>query len=138
MVEITEDNFNEYFFDARTTKAKKGQVLAKFRALAEFVEGQAKRDVINLLKMDKAKEAVQVMQRIHGCKPPWSYRVLIDMAEDLLTMTEEQVEQKPYEMVVEFLYWTEKQYVPNTPNWETINVLEYDKETGEYRSKIVI
>jgi len=137
-VEITNENFDEYFFDARQHRPKAGQVLAKFAAVAEFVEGQAKKDIIYLLKIDKAREAVQVMNRLHGCKPPWCYRVLIEIAEDLLEMDEEAVEKKPYEMVVEFLFWTKKEYIPNDPHWETINVIGFDPETGEYKSEIHI
>jgi hypothetical protein len=137
-IEITNENFNQYFFDARKTKPESGQVLAKFAAVADFIEGQAKRDIIYLLKINKAKEAVQVMNRIHGCKEPWCYDILINMANDLLQMTEVEVEQKPYEMVVEFLFWTQKEYVPNDPHWETINVIGFDPETGEYKSRIEI
>ena len=135
---ITEENFNQYFFDARHNKPKKGQVLAKFKAVAEFIEGPHKRDVIQLLVMDKANEAVQVMERIHGCKPPWSYRVLIEMSNDLLTESFSFVEKHPYEMVIEHLYWTDKENVPISPNWETIDLISYDEETNEYRSEIVI
>lgn len=138
-IEITEDNFHEFFLDARRNKPEKGQVLAKFRAMAEFVEGQAKKDVIYLLKQDKAKEASQVMQRIHGCKPPWCYRILIEMSQDLLEMSEKEVEKKPYEMLIEFLYWTKKEYIPKgDPHWETINTIQYDPEKGEYKSEIFI
>lgn len=135
-IEITNENFDQYFFDARRHRPKEGQVLAKFRAVAEFVEGQPKKDIIYLLKLDKAKEAAQVMQRLHGCKPPYCYTVLIEMAEDLLEMSEEEVEKKPYEMMVEFLFWTQKECVPNDPHWETINVIKYDSESGEYKSEI--
>jgi len=137
-IEITNENFHQYFFDARKTKPQAGQVLAKFSAIAKFVEGQAKRDIIYLLKINKAKEAVQVMSRLHGCKELWCYNVLIEMANDLLHMTETEVEKKPYEMVVEFLFWTQKENVPNDPHWETINVIGFDPETGEYKSKIEI
>lgn len=135
-IEITNENFDQYFFDARKHRPQSGQVLAKFQAVAEFIEGQPKRDIIHLLKLDKAKEAAQVMQRLHGCKPPYCYRVLIDMSEDLLKMSEEEVEKKPYEMVVEFLFWAKREHVPNDPRWETINVIKYDTETGEYKSEI--
>lgn len=131
------DNFNERFFDARKHRPQKGQVLAKFQAYAEFVEGEQKRDVIRLLFMDKAKEAAQVMSRIHGAKTPWCYSVPREMAEDLLVMSEEEVENKPYEMVVEFLYWTNKEYVPDDPHWETLdNTLDFDEESGTYKSTI--
>lgn len=135
-IEITNENFDQYFFDARKHRPQAGQILAKFQAIAEFVEGQPKRDIIYLLKIDKVKEAVQVMERLHGCKPPHSYTVLIKMAKDLLEMSEEAVEKKPYETVVEFLFWTKKECVPDSTHWNTINVIKYDADTGEYKSEI--
>jgi len=138
-VEITNENFDQYFRDARTTKAEQGDVLAKFSAVADFVEGQGKKDIIYLLKIDKAREAAQVMNRIHGAKSPWCYRVPRQIAQDLLTMDEKDVEKKAYEMVVEFLFWTKKECVPrNDQHWETLDVIQYNAETGEYNVKIEI
>jgi hypothetical protein len=43
-VEITAENFDSYFFDVRKNGPKKGQVMAKFSAVAELVdEGRLKR-----------------------------------------------------------------------------------------------
>lgn len=137
--EITDDNFNDYFFDTRLHKPKKGQCLARFTAIADFVEGQGKKDIIELLKRDKAMAAVQVMQKIHCVKPPHCYKVLKQMAEDLLDFPDVWVEKKPYEMIVEYTFWTERQYVPkNSQNWETVQLVEFDKETGTYKSRIEI
>lgn len=136
---INDENFNEYFFDTRLHKPKKGQVLARFTAIAEFVEGKGKQDIIDLLKRDKALAAVQVMQKIHCVKPPYSYKVLKEMAKDLLWAKEEAVEKKPYEMVIEYTFWTEKQYVPkNSNHWNVIQLMEFDKENGIYKSRIEI
>jgi len=136
-IEITEENFSEYFRDARKFKPQAGEVLAKFTAIANFVPSQAKRDIIYLLKLDKAKEAAQVMNRIHGAKPPWSYRVPRLMAQDLLKKTEKEVEETPYEMLVEYLFWTKKEYVPKgNQHWELLDVLQYDPETKTYKVEI--
>lgn len=135
--EITEENFDKYFFDIRKHKPQKGQTLAKWTAVAEFVDGIGKKDIIKLLKDNRAEQAVQIMEKIHCCKAPWSYKVLIQIAKDLLELDELEVEKKPYEMVIEYLFWTKKEYIPkNDLRWESLSLLEYDKESGEYKSKI--
>lgn len=138
--EIDENNFAEHFFDARIKQAKPGQILAKYTAIAEFVAGQPKRDIIWLLRADKAKETSQVMRRIHGAKEPWCYSVPRQMAEDMLHgLTDQEIEEKPYKMVIEFLFWTNRECIPpNDPHWETLPVLQIDPETGHYISKIEI
>jgi hypothetical protein len=137
---IDESNFSQYFRDARKTRPRKGEVLAKFTAVAEFVGGRAKKDIIGLLKMNKAPQAAQIMQKIHGAQEPDCYRVCREMAEDLLRLSEDEVENKPYEYVVHYLFYTKKEYIPNNSHWETLPVLEveFDKETGRYKTKIEI
>ena len=51
---INENNFEEYFFDVRKHKPKHGQVMARYAAVAEFVDGMMKKNIIDLLKKDKA------------------------------------------------------------------------------------
>lgn len=138
-VVIDHTNFNDYFFDVRKHKPKPGQCMAKFSAIAEFVAGREKKDIMMLLKMDKAKQAAMVMQKIHGAKEPDCYRVCREIAEDMLFMSEEEVENKVYEYTLELFFYTQKEYVPKgDPRWETIQLLEFDKETGEYKSRIEI
>lgn len=138
-VQITQANFAEYFHDVRTSKPQKGQVMAKFSAVAEFVDGRGKRDIMTLLKQDKAYQAAQVMRKIHGARVPDCYRLCREIAQDMLDMTEAQVEMKVYEFPIELFFYTEKQYVPkNDPHWETINLVQFDPETGTYKSVIEI
>ncbi len=135
-MELTNENFEEYFFDARRFAPKKGQVLAKFTAVAEFVGGRGKRDIMDLAKQDKIQQAVQVMKKIHGAKEPDCYRVVREIAEDLLRLSHKEVENKPYEYIVEYLFYTQKELVPKNKHWETLNVIEYNHESGEYKSRI--
>ena len=138
MVEITPENFDEYFFDARRHKPKKGQVLAKFAAVAEFVGGKGKKDIIALLKMDKAYQAVQVMKKIHGAKEPDCYKVCRMIIEDLLEMSEKAVEEKPYQFVVEYYFYTERELIPkNNKHWEVLPLLQCD-EQGNIKSTIYL
>jgi lipopolysaccharide export LptBFGC system permease protein LptF len=136
---IDERNFDQYFFDVRKHRPKKGQVMAKFTAMAKFVAGREKRDIIMLLKMDKAYQASQVMKKIHGASEPYCYKVCREMCEDLLRMSEKEVEEKPYQFVVEYFFYTQREYVPKEdPRWELLPMIQYDKETKEYKSTITI
>jgi hypothetical protein len=135
---IDESNFDTYFKDVRTSKPEKGDVMAKFTAVAEFVEGLPKRDIIDLLKKNKAEQAAVLMQKLHGAREPDCYRVCREMAEDLLTMTDEEVEKKPYEYIFVRLFYTKKEYVPRSQNWELLSVLQYDADTNEYKAKLEI
>lgn len=136
---IDETNFEEYFKDVRKHGPKAGQVMAKFTAIVEFVEGQGKKDVIYLLKIGKVHQATMVMRKIHGAKEPDCYRVCREICEDLITMTEEEVENKAYEYVMELFYYTQKEFVPREDvRWETIKLVSvnFDEETGVFKSVI--
>ena len=137
---IDQSNFSEYFFDVRQNKPQQGQVMAKFTAAALFGPGPEKTDIINLLVQDKATQAAAVMHKIHCAKVPDNYRLCAEICEDFLVgKSVEYVENKDYEFVIEALYYTMKEYVPkNDPHWETLQILEYDEETGEFRARIEI
>lgn len=135
---INSSNFKDYFFDVRRFKPKPGQIMAKFAAVALFGDGPEKKDVLKILKMDKAQAAAMVMRKIHCAKEPDCYRVCREMCEDLLSgMSQEEVVKKDYEFVLEAYYYTKREYVPkNDPHWETIHVIEFDKETNTFKSRI--
>lgn len=137
---IDKSNFAQYFFDVRHHRPKTGQVMAKFSAVALFGDGPDKRDLIKVLRRDKAKAAAQVMQKIHCAREPDSYRVCREICEDLISgMTDDQVAKKEYEYVLEVCYYTQKEYVPKgDPHWETIDVLKYDTETKTFQSSFDI
>ena len=137
---IPKETFVDHFFDTRHYKPEKGEILAKYTAKAEFVEGREKMDIIHLLQIDKAFQAAQVMRKIHQAKEPDCYRLLREMCEDLATgMSEEEVNKKPYEFTLEAFFYTQKEHIPkNDPHWETIQLLEYDKENKQFVSKIEI
>ena len=131
------DNFEELFFDVRRHKPKKGQIMAKFSAVAAFGPGQEKKDVISLLKIDKAYQASQVMNGIHCARVPDCYRVCREMAEDLVSgLSDEEVENKEYEYVLEAFYYTERENVPDTQHWSTIPVIKYDPENESFKVNI--
>lgn len=134
---IDESNFDEYFFDVRTNKPKEGQILAKFSAIAVFGDGPHKHDVIKLLKMDKAKQAAAVMNKIHHAKVPDCYRVCREICEDMMAgLSDVEIAAKEYEYVLEAFYYTKREYVPNDSHWETIQILGFESESGEFKSDI--
>lgn len=135
---IDETNFKDYFFDVRKFGPKPGQVMAKFSAIAIFADGPAKRDVIKILKKDKAEAAAMVMRKIHCAREPDNYKICREICEDLLSgMTEEQVSKKEHEFVLEAFYYVEKKYVPkHDPHWEVIEISKYDPETKTFKVNI--
>ena len=137
---IDDSNFSDYFFDTRKHGPKKGQVLAKFRAFAVFEDGPHKHDIIQLLKIDKAKQAAAVMQKIHYARVPDCYRVCREICEDLASgMSDEDVAAKGYEYVLEAFYYVQREHVPkDNPHWDTIQLLGFDPETGVFNVKIEV
>jgi hypothetical protein len=104
-VVIDDSNFHKYFFDVRKHGPKSGQVMAKFTAVAVFGDGPEKRDVINLLKIDKAFQATMVLHKIHCARTPDCYRVCREICEDLISgMSDEEVEAKEYQFVIESMF----------------------------------
>ena len=135
---IDESNFDDYFFDVRKHRPQAGQIMAKFKAVAKFGDGPHKYDVLRLLKVDKAREAALVMRKIHFAREPDCYRVCREMCEDLANgMSDLEVAEKEYEFVLEAYYYTQREHVPkNDPHWETIQLLEYDPESGGFSVRV--
>jgi hypothetical protein len=152
---IDDSNFNEYFFDARNHGPKKNHILASFSAIAEFVNGQMKQDIIYLLStMDNGgASAVKVMQKL-GCA---TYEAAIDVcsqvAEDLkaghtrgmtIDSVNEEIENKAYSYHYEQFFYTEAECVPKeNAHWDIIQISNLDEHLGkvdglgEGRSKII-
>jgi hypothetical protein len=123
-VEITDENFDQYFFDIRKHKPQKDQVIACFTAIAELIDGPEKRDLMELLrKTDKAIPATQVMRKLLHSNELDSYNVPIAIMLDLLEKPFEEVARKPYKYTVEIYYYTKREYVPKSPHWTIIEVM---------------
>jgi hypothetical protein len=135
---IDKTNFSEYFHDVRYHRAQAGEVMAKFMAVAVFGSGPEKRDIINILKKDKAHAAAMVMRKIHSAKEPDCYRVCREICEDLMNgMTDDQVCEKDYEFTLEMFYYVKREYVPkNDPHWVLIPLMQYDTESQTFKSSI--
>ena len=126
---IDQNNFEQYFFDIRRHKPQKGQVMARYIAVAEFVDGLMKKNIIDLLHKDKAEAAVSVMRKLGCATEKDSIRIVREVCDDLVSgMTPEEVEAKIYKYTLESFYYTKKEYVPlDDPHWSLINIKNMDE-----------
>ena len=80
---IDETNFDQYFFDVRKNKPKKGQILAKYTAMATLERCNEKENLLDLLtKTDKVMPATQVMRKLLFACEEDSFKILKEMAKD--------------------------------------------------------
>ena len=130
-VEITQNNFNEYFFDIRQHKPKKGQIMARYAAIAEFVDGGMKKNIIELLQKDKANSAVKVMRKLGCATEKDSVRICKEICEDMLSgISIQDIEKKSYKFTMEIFYYTQKEHVPkDDPHWSLISIINSDFST---------
>lgn len=123
---IDEKNFNRYFFDVRTNKPQPGQIMACYTAIAEFIDGNEKRQIIDLIcRTDKAHAIAQVMRKLLFASEKDANCVPIQISEDLMSgMSVEDVLKKPYKYTVEMFFYTKPEYMPkNDPHWTTVSLL---------------
>lgn len=138
---IDESNFNNYFFDIRTSKLKTGQVIACYTAMADLVNTFEKKNLVDLLCNSVKMEAcLQVMRKLFHADEKYSFRVLIEILQDILGgLSIEEVLDKPYRYRVCFYYYTEKKYIPtDDPHWSCISLLNLkEKDDGFIKSKVI-
>lgn len=129
-VEITAENFDQYFFDVRKNRPKRGQVMARYAAVAEFLDGQLKKDIVDLIyNKDRPETATRVMRKLGCATERDAIRICKEIAYDLAQgLTPQQVEQKVYKYVLEVFYYTEKQNIPiDDPHWSVIGLNNLDE-----------
>lgn len=143
-VDITEENFEEFFFDVRKHKPKKGQVLARYMAIADLVDSGEKRDVIELLRnTNKVIPTTNVMKKLLFACELDSYTVPRQIVEDLISgMSVDDVAAKPYRYKVEIFFYTKPEHIPrDDPHWNCISLLNLDNflehEGMVIKSKVV-
>lgn len=141
MLVIDETNFNEYFFDTKTHRPKRGQIMAKYTAVAELIGGQLKNDIIGLLKKEnKADAACRVFQKLGCAAERDSIRVCREILEDLLAgRTEAEILEKPYKYIFESFYYTQLEHVPlDDFHWSVISLDNLDEflDAGGNRIKM--
>jgi hypothetical protein len=138
---IDENNFHQYFKDCRRNKPNKGDIMAKFTAMADFIDGQMKKDVIDLLlnKEGKTQAAIQLLRKVACATEKDSIRVCKEICQDLANgINPDEVERKPYKYTMESFYYTKKEYVPvDDPHWSIISLVNLeeflDKEGNKLR-----
>lgn len=120
---ITPENFSEYFYDVRTNRPQRGQVMARYAAVAEFVDGEMKRDIIDMLCLhNQIESAMKILRKLAGATEKDAIKVLLDMSRDLVTMSPKEVAEKPYQYVCEFFFYTKKEHIPLDPHWSCISI----------------
>lgn len=127
---IDEKDFEKHFKPIEQ-KPDPGQVMVRWRASAEFINGWIKRNVIELLGSNKNGVALSksIMRKlVHADET----KVLKEMAQDLWDgMTVDQVAEKPYPIVVQHFYWAKRDVVPDDPHWSIIETKDLRLVTEE-------
>lgn len=129
-IEITSENFSKYFRDVRRNKPDREEVIAKYSAVAEFIDGGEKRQIISLLldTEDKMEATVQIMRKLLFASEVDAYQIPRKMADDLLSgMSVEEVAKKPYKYTLEMFFYAKPENIPkDDPHWCCISVLNLD------------
>lgn len=129
---IDETNFNDHFFETKTHRPKPGQVLARYTAMAELVDGDVKDFIINALRKPEKIGGEMVKQVLkHHCHATdyFSEAIMEQIYDDLhkYNLSENDVREKPYRFQIEYFYWTKPENIPeNDVHWERISVVESD------------
>lgn len=123
---IDASNFHEHFFDVKKCGPKPGQVMARYCAKAELIEGEEKGYLVDLLITNPkgAEMGVQVTQNLFSAKETDAIAVCKAIVTDLLNgKTRDDVMKKPYPYTYERFYWTKAENVPkNDPHWKVIQI----------------
>jgi len=138
---IDEKNFAQYFRDCRISRPDRGDVIARYSAVAEFIDGQMKRDIIDLLhNRDKAFAATQVMRKLGCATQADSVRICKEVCQDLAAgMSLKEVEQKVYTYNIEVFYYTKKEYIPiDDPHWTVIGINNLDEFLDKANQRLKI
>lgn len=134
---IDENNFSEYFRDAFKFPPKEGDILVRYRAKADFINGEDKKDVVYQLSNSSfgARSAIQIIKKLGKTNEKEAVSVAKRICEDLYGgMKEEEVLAKPYSYLFEMMFFAKKEHIPaDDEHWECItitNLDEYLKKKG--------
>ena len=136
---INEENFDRYFKDVRQNKPEKDDIIAKYSAIAEFVDGGEKRQIISLLMTteDKMEATAQIMRKLLFASERDALKVPRIMAEDLISgMSTDEVAEKLYKYKVEIFYYTKKEHLPlDDPHWSSISIIDMNEIDSKVKAK---
>lgn len=136
-IQITEENFEQYFRDVRKTAPRKGDVIACYSAVAEFVAGMEKRHIMQLLLMNgKVEAATQIMRKLLFAIEADAIRVPKEIVQDMLAgVSEDQILEKPYKYTVRMHFYADRQHVPDDPHWTIITIANLDNFLSQDNKK---
>jgi hypothetical protein len=119
------------FFPIETHRPLKGQVMASYAAMAEFIDGEDKRAIVEAVQRSGASvlSAVKLMRKRCHATEVDATRVLKEIIQDLQSgMSVDEVVGKPYRFTVELFYYVEPKNIPeDDPHWSQITLLQSDK-----------
>lgn len=134
MPQLSEEYFKNKFFPADGKyKPQKGQVLARFRAKADLEGDWVKRNMIDLLtkNLNGSSLALKIATKVLSIKEKSAVALVKEMLSDLSSgMQDDEVMEKKYQVVIEQLYWTNPEYVPDDPHWDRIDLKFTNEETN--------
>ena len=136
---INETNFSQYFRDCRTSRPERGDVIARYMAKAEFIDGHMKKDIIDLISNhDKAIAATNVMRKLGCATQKDAIRICKEVCQDLSKgMTPEEVENKIYKYDMEMFFYSKKEFVPiEDPHWTIIGINNLDEFLDEANQRL--
>jgi len=138
---IDETNFDQYFFDMKKHKPQKGQIIAKYTATAELIDGELKKDILNLIKTEnKVLAAVKVLEKLGSTCESEAVRVCKLMAEDMLGgMSDRMVLKKVYKYRLEAYYYSKQEHVPiEDPHWTIISIANLNEFVDSNSQRITM
>jgi len=122
----------ENFRLVRDHKPENGDIICKYNAVAYFVNGDTKRNIIyQLLNSDNSLHVcLNQMLYLVGARYKEALECLKQMLNDLSAgMSEEQVLMKEYRFVVEYFYYTKPEFFPKDDNhWTLITLKNLEEE----------
>ena len=130
---LNHPDFGKYFRFVDTSQPEKGDIIAKYGAIAEIVGGRDKDDLINLVQQpDSARASAHMMRKIF-CAAEWDcWGVPRQITEDLVAgMSIEDARDKIYSYALEIFFYTKPQYMPKKEDsdfnrWSLIRIVNLD------------
>jgi hypothetical protein len=124
---IDETNFSKYFREAKDSRPQEEEVLVVYRAVADLGAGDIKKDIIDLLCLEKevgAKQSIQVAVKLARATEETARKMITEICEDLFAGRDRNfVMAKSYEYLLEIPYYTKLEYIPeNDKHWEIVNI----------------
>lgn len=126
---IDESNFSDYFKDVSVKKKPdKDEIIACYTTRAKLCAGDIKKDVILSIE-NNVYSSIKILQKIAKSRYEDAVSLIKEMLSDKLSgMSDDDIENKEYEYVAEFFYYTKKEYVPiDDPRWSTLKIHNVDE-----------